>query len=58
IRQPDKAVVIQINALRINQSDNQERGRQVAMMGQIYEPCTRWYIWLGCPELDHPNDGI
>lgn len=58
IRQLDKPVDIWVDAVCINQGDNQERGRQVAMMGQIYAQCCKCYIWLGCPELDYPNEGI
>lgn len=38
---------IWVDALCINQSDVEERGRQVAKMGQIYEHCTRVIVYLG-----------
>jgi hypothetical protein len=36
-----------IDALCINQTDNEERTRQVMMMGRTYASCTEVIIWLG-----------
>lgn len=36
-----------VDAICINQSDNLERGAQVAKMGFIYKNCTRTVVWLG-----------
>jgi hypothetical protein len=38
---------IWVDALCINQSDVDERGRQVAKMGQIFERCTKVIVYLG-----------
>jgi hypothetical protein len=46
--QYDKTVrIIWIDALCINQSDNEEKSRQVQLMGQIYQRATFVSIWLG-----------
>jgi hypothetical protein len=39
--------IIWINALCINQKDNDERSQQVNLMGAIYEGCEQVLIWLG-----------
>jgi hypothetical protein len=35
----------------INQNDSDEKSKQVAMMGKIYEQCSQVRIWLGCDEF-------
>ena len=42
-----------VDAICINQVDKQEKGRQVAHMGQIYRAATRVIVWLG---LDLPSN--
>jgi hypothetical protein len=46
-RLPDKDRVLWIDAVCINQQDIAERGRQVALMAQIYSKPTRGLVWLG-----------
>ncbi|CAH0003359.1 unnamed protein product [Clonostachys byssicola] len=41
LRSLDEARVIWIDAICINQSDNNEKSAQVAMMGRIYSSCSR-----------------
>lgn len=54
LRYPKKKRTVWIDQLCIDQSDNLEKARQVAMMGDIYRRCTCCIIWLG--ELDeHAN---
>jgi hypothetical protein len=42
--------LIWIDALCINQSDPEERGRQVRHMRQIYKHANRIIVWLGTPD--------
>ena len=44
------AVPVWADALCINQSDVDEKTRQVALMAEIYRRCSKVYIWLGLPE--------
>jgi hypothetical protein len=46
-RLPDKRRVLWVDALCINQADNEEKSQQVAMMREIYGSATRVFIWLG-----------
>jgi hypothetical protein len=39
-----------IDALCINQSDNDEKSHQVNLMSQIYEKASRVFVWLGCDD--------
>lgn len=39
--------MVWIDAVCINQTNNQERGTQVANMGQIYSECSRVVVYLG-----------
>ncbi|KAK4892944.1 hypothetical protein LTR27_008672 [Elasticomyces elasticus] len=44
-----------IDALGINQSDDEERASQVSFMGEVYKSATKTYVWLGCSiEPDSP----
>lgn len=47
LRLPKKDRTLWIDAICINQSDDEERGSQVALMGEIYRSATRTAIWLG-----------
>lgn len=42
-----EGIVIWIDAICINQEDNDEKGRQVGMMGEIYRKATEVVAWLG-----------
>jgi hypothetical protein len=39
--------LIWIDSICINQDDDQEKGQQVGLMGDIYRGCSRAVIWLG-----------
>ncbi|RSL72030.1 hypothetical protein CEP53_001274 [Fusarium sp. AF-6] len=39
--------MVWVDAICINQEDMQERGDQVAKMGQIYTGCSQVFLWLG-----------
>lgn len=39
--------VLWVDAVCINQKDNNEKSHQVAMMGEIYSSCQKTVIWLG-----------
>ncbi|KAE9378476.1 HET-domain-containing protein, partial [Stipitochalara longipes BDJ] len=47
LRQPDKVRILWIDAICINQQDSAEKGKQVAMMGQIYQQAGSVLCWLG-----------
>jgi hypothetical protein len=46
------------DALCINQNDEQERGHQVEMMGEIYKMAYWVLAWLGTPDFREPHDKI
>lgn len=50
IRSKTKTVIIWADAICINQSDVDEKSRQVASMVEIYRQCLKVHIWLGLPE--------
>lgn len=47
--------IIWIDALCINQSDAEEKGQQVQLMGDIYEGCEEVVMWLGEAENNIPT---
>ena len=47
LRYRDKDRILWVDALSINQSDENERGQQVQQMGSIYSKAERVIIWLG-----------
>ncbi|PKK50013.1 hypothetical protein CI102_7199 [Trichoderma harzianum] len=47
LRLPNEERVLWIDALCINQADNQEKTQQVRLMGEIYSKAQRVLIWLG-----------
>lgn len=51
LRRTDETVTLWIDALCINQTDIQERSRQVAMMDVVYKSATSVLVWLG-PQSD------
>jgi hypothetical protein len=48
--------VLRINALCINQEDEEERDRQVGFIGEIYSSAHTVLAWLGCPEQVNPAE--
>ena len=46
-RLPDRERVLWADAVCINQAENVEKSRQVAMMGEIYKSASTILIWLG-----------
>ncbi|CAN9211033.1 unnamed protein product [Alternaria alternata] len=49
IRSPDESIVIWVDAICIDQTDNIEKSHQVSHMGLVYRLRERVYIWLGSP---------
>ncbi|KAI1457281.1 heterokaryon incompatibility protein-domain-containing protein [Annulohypoxylon moriforme] len=47
LRHPSTPRVLWVDAICINQDDNDEKSHQVGMMGNIYKGCTNCIIWLG-----------
>jgi hypothetical protein len=52
LRYPDKVRILWVDALCINQSDNEEKSVQVARMGDIYRNAEQTTVWLGEAEDD------
>lgn len=57
LRLEHKSRLIWIDALCINQSSTDERNRQVALMGKIFQLAECVIVWLG-PEADNSNEAI
>ncbi|KAI6082596.1 heterokaryon incompatibility protein-domain-containing protein [Hypoxylon rubiginosum] len=47
LRNANQEISLWVDALCINQDDNQERSRQVQKMGKIFQESARVLIWLG-----------
>lgn len=47
--------ILWIDAVCINQSDIEERGHQVGIMGQVFQSCQQALIWLGDSDGDVPK---
>ncbi|OTB05114.1 hypothetical protein M426DRAFT_261167 [Hypoxylon sp. CI-4A] len=56
-RSPSERLSLWADAVCINQNDNDERGRQVRRMKDIYSKASRVLIWLG-EERDDSDSGI
>jgi hypothetical protein len=54
IRSPDESIVIWVDAICIDQTDNIEKSHQVSHMGLVYKLCEQVYIWLGSPDDSDP----
>jgi hypothetical protein len=52
LRYPDTTRILWVDSICINQSDLNERGSQVAQMGEVFRQASRVIIWLGCEEGD------
>jgi hypothetical protein len=52
IRRKDKPFLIWIDAICINQYDNEEKSRQIRLMGQIYSMASETVGWIGKTEGD------
>jgi hypothetical protein len=57
LRQQDKARLLWVDAICINQRDIAERNREVRNMGTIYERAENVVVWLG-PEADQSQTAI
>ena len=57
LRRVERPRVVWIDALCIDQSNDREKGPQVALMGEIYRLASRVVAWLG-PEEDNSNRGM
>lgn len=49
LRHKSKTRALWIDALCINQSDNEEKSSQIQLMADIYARCTSVIVWLGLP---------
>ncbi|RSL65271.1 hypothetical protein CEP54_004305 [Fusarium duplospermum] len=49
--------MVWVDAICINQEDMQERGDQVAKMGQLYTGCSQVFLWLG-DDIAFRNTGV
>ncbi|KAF1999779.1 HET-domain-containing protein [Amniculicola lignicola CBS 123094] len=47
LRDPYASRILWIDAICINQDDDDERSHQVSIMGKIYGKCTKVNLWLG-----------
>ena len=56
LRDPVDSLVLWVEAICINQKDNNEKAHQVAMMREIYSSCQKMIIWLG-EDLDTTEAG-
>ncbi|KAL2072697.1 hypothetical protein VTL71DRAFT_12040 [Oculimacula yallundae] len=52
LRWRGRACLFWVDAVCINQRDNDERAQQVAMMGRIYASAVRTMVWLGEDDKD------
>ncbi|KAL2127960.1 hypothetical protein VTI74DRAFT_9925 [Chaetomium olivicolor] len=57
LRKEDKARMLWVDAICINQTSIPERNQQVAIMRDIYRNATRTVVWLG-PEGDDSNEAL
>lgn len=57
IRLANEPRLLWIDALCINQTDDEEKSRQVAMMGSIYSLASHVILWLG-PESQDSDDAL
>jgi len=55
LRKTDKPLQLWVDAISINQNDDNEKSHQVLMMGDIFRSCTSAYIWLGMPKVAHAS---
>lgn len=55
LRKTDKPLQLWVDAICINQNDDNEKSHQVLMMGEIFRSCTSAYIWLGMPKAAHTS---
>ncbi|KAG9232006.1 heterokaryon incompatibility protein-domain-containing protein [Amylocarpus encephaloides] len=49
LRRPSQTVIVWIDALCINHQDEDERGKQIGLMGKIYLNALGVLVWLGTP---------
>jgi hypothetical protein len=50
-RDLDNSLPIYIDAICLNQLDNEEREHQVTLMSEVYSHAKRAHVWLGTPEV-------
>lgn len=58
LRSQDQPRKIWADAICINQSDEAEKGEQVAIMRRIFQHASRVVIWLGVASANHYADGL
>jgi hypothetical protein len=50
LRLKDKARTLWVDAICVDQANDDERGHQIAQMGKIYSQATTVRVWLGMPD--------
>jgi hypothetical protein len=53
-----KSIIVWIDAICINQDDNEEKGWQVELMRTIYRQASGVIAWLGPSEQEHDSDTV
>jgi hypothetical protein len=48
LRKQDTPLKLWVDAVCINQEDEEEKSHQIYLMDRIYKQCSEGYIWLGC----------
>jgi hypothetical protein len=52
LRKPHNPIYLWVDAICLNQEDENEKAEQIPLMGKIYSQAHRVYIWLGSGNLD------
>jgi hypothetical protein len=52
----DHSLPIYIDAICLNQLDNEERGNQVKLMSEVYSHANQVHVWLGSPHAEQIDD--
>jgi hypothetical protein len=50
LQHPSEYVILWVDQICINQQDNEEKSKQVALMGDIYQAAEETLVWLGVTE--------
>jgi hypothetical protein len=58
LRQADTPRIVWTDALCINQADNEEKSRQVPLMGSMYSLAQRTVVWLGNGYVRQARDAV
>lgn len=52
LRKTDKPRNLWVDAISLNQKDNNEKSVQVQLMGEIYHQADKVHVWLGTPDAE------